>query len=219
MPERTPLTDEQLAALMGPLNGARVQSRNQGGRALSYLAGWDVKATLVRVFGFGGFSSEVLETKVLEINRIPISTTDAPTSNTTSHVQVEVLAQVTVRLEIHQLGAVYTETAASSQKGRDVGEVADFAIKTAATDALKRCAINLGTQFGLSLYDNSSRTEVIRRIFAPGQEWPKVTEPTEEQQKTLSHSLGQRTDGDPSADASADETPADAGREWPGEQA
>jgi hypothetical protein len=36
-----------------------------------------------------------------------------------------------------------------------------MAVKTAESDALKRAAINLGTQFGLSLYDNGSRNDVV----------------------------------------------------------
>jgi hypothetical protein len=36
-----------------------------------------------------------------------------------------------------------------------------MAIKTAESDALKRAAINLGTQFGLSLYNNGSLRDVI----------------------------------------------------------
>lgn len=182
-----PLTQEQLIVLMGSLNPRRVSSRNQGGRSLSYLEAYDVKATLIRIFGFGGFDSEVTETKVLEINRIQ----PGEGSNRSEHVQIEVLAQVTLRLTIHQTGSVYSETAVASQKGRDVGEVTDFAVKTAASDALKRCAINLGTQFGLSLYNNGSTEEVVRRVFAPGQEWGGQPAPaTPEQQDVLARSLG-----------------------------
>ena len=36
-----------------------------------------------------------------------------------------------------------------------------MAVKTAESDALKRAAINLGTQFGLSLYQNGSLRDVI----------------------------------------------------------
>jgi hypothetical protein len=36
-----------------------------------------------------------------------------------------------------------------------------MAIKTAESDALKRAAINLGTQFGLSLYNNGSPKDVV----------------------------------------------------------
>ena len=56
------LSQEQVRALMGPLNPARVASRNQSGRDLSYLEAFDVKATLIRVFGFGNFDAETVET-------------------------------------------------------------------------------------------------------------------------------------------------------------
>jgi recombination DNA repair RAD52 pathway protein len=128
------------------------------------------------VFGFGGFSAEVLETKVLRMEK------DTPAysgsgSNRTRKTDDEgnpafnwtVVAQVTYRLTIHCLGAVYTETAAASQTGPDVGEVTDFAIKTAESDALKRAATYLGTQFGLSLYDSGTNIDVVRIIFEPQQ--------------------------------------------------
>ena len=46
------------------------------------------------------------------------------------------------------------------------GEAHDMAIKTAESDALKRAAINLGTQFGLSLYDEGSMKDVVGMTLA-----------------------------------------------------
>lgn len=183
----TQLTEGQMKVLMSPLNPARVQSRRQGGANLSYLAAYDVKATLIRLFGFGGFSSEVTESDIVEIIR-----TDAKDASGKDYVKIVALAKVTVRLTIHQTGAVYVESACASQTGRDVGEVADFAVKTAASDALKRCAINLGTQFGLGLYDGGSTSEVVSVVFAPGQEWTRDQAATPEQSETLAKSLGQK---------------------------
>jgi hypothetical protein len=57
---------------------------------------------------------------------------------------------------------------------------------------LKRCCINLGNQFGLSLYDQGSTRDVIRGVVPR----PKVlsTGPdeglTDEQKANLEHSLG-----------------------------
>lgn len=184
---------------MGNLHPARVKSRKQGGASLSYLEAYDVKAMLVRVFGFGGFDAEVIKTEVLEINRNP----EAKDTKGNVYTQIEALATSTVKLTIHADGwendkgewmyeddVTYIETAAASQKGRDVGEVVDFAIKTASSDALKRAAIYLGTQFGLSLYKDGSTSEVIRKIVAPGQEWPTKEELSEEQKQMLAESLG-----------------------------
>lgn len=157
-----PLTEEQLAILMRDLNKNRVSFRKQGGRQLSYLEAWDIKATLIRVFGFGGFSFDTTDVKVVDISH---NDPEKPNKATVSVL-------VTGRLTIPQLGATFTESAASSQAGsQGVGDVMDFAVKTATSDALKRCAIFLGTQFGLSLYDNGSTSEVIKTIVAPGQEY------------------------------------------------
>lgn len=159
-----PLTFEQQQALMAPLNPNRVSNRKQGNRQLSYLEAWDVKAALIRIFGFGGFDAEVLESEVLRMDRVP---------KNSGGEQWEVVCKATMRLHIHALNATYTEVAISSQRGPDIGEVADFAVKTSESDALKRAAINLGTQFGLSLYDNGSRSDVVRVVFDPEQRWPR----------------------------------------------
>lgn len=188
------ITQEQLKILMGDLNPSRVSKRKQGGRDLSYVEAWDVKATLIRVFGFLGFSADLLDSEVLEINRNP----EAKDSKGSTYTQIEALAKATIRLTIHgEKDVTYTETAAASQKGRDVGEVVDFALKTAESDALKRAAIYLGTQFGLSLYQDGSTREVIKVIVAPDQTWPNeeskkmtASKTTEEAKKALEESLG-----------------------------
>ena len=177
-----PPTPRQLEILTSGLNKARISSRKQGGRDLSYLEAWDVKATLIRMFGFGGFSADVVEAKIVDLNK--------EATNSRGEPNIEVCAQATVRLHIKQFDCTYTETAIASQKGKEIGEVADFAMKTAESDALKRCAIYLGTQFGLSLYDNSSTNDIVRIIVSPDQEWPPKKEVTEEQAQTLQRALG-----------------------------
>lgn len=155
------LSKEQISALMSPLNPGRVQSRGQSGRSLSYLAAYDVKATLIRVFGFGGFSAETIDTHVLALEQYPDK--DGKLGNWTA------TAVCTVRLTIHSLGCIYTESASSSQVNPQPGEAADFAIKTAESDALKRAATYLGTQFGLGLYDQGSTKEVVHTLIEPTQ--------------------------------------------------
>lgn len=157
------LTEQQLAILMNSLNPSRVAKRSQGGSQLSYLEAWDVRATLIRVFGFGGFDAEVVDSKIVHHT----------TKTSQGGKEQDVIAcQATVRLHIKQLDATYSETAAATQTGsQGFGDVLDFCLKTAVSDALKRCAINLGTQFGLSLYQKGSTSEIIRTIVAPGQEF------------------------------------------------
>lgn len=173
-----PLSTVQRKALTGTLNKKRVSNRSQGGRQLSYLEAWDVRTALIRVFGFGGWSGEVTQQEIVEIARdIPRVDKDG---NQTGVTKFRCAVWVRYELTIHQTGAVYTELAAASQSGADIGEVLDFAFKTAASDAMKRAAMNLGTQFGLSLYDNGSTSDVVKLSLAPGQEWPPKEENVEE---------------------------------------
>jgi hypothetical protein len=62
--------------------------------------------------------------------------------------------------------AIYTEAAVGdSQNNPSRADAHDMAIKTAESQAFKRCAINLGDQFGLSLYNNGSTSSVVRAII------------------------------------------------------
>lgn len=162
MTTQQPLTPQQVGVLMGDIHPSRVKELSQGGRKFSYVEAYDIRATLTRLFGFGGFSIEVTEYTIQSIER------DIPKSNggTTAF---RVTATATTRLTIPQLGCVYTETAAANQSGSEPGAVMDFAIKTAASDALKRCGANLGTQFGLSLYSNGMRSDIVQVLFDPDQ--------------------------------------------------
>lgn len=159
--EQIPLTVEQLKALHADLHPGRVSQRSGGGgNTLHYLEAWDVKAMLIRVFGYAGFSADVTESEIVQIIPDPENAK-----------RYTVLAKCTVRITIHQTGATYTETAAASQTGaQGIGEVTDFALKTAESDALKRAAIYLGSQFGLSLYRGGQTGDVVRRVFSPDQE-------------------------------------------------
>lgn len=170
---RVELTAQQMGALMAPLSQGRVASRSQGGATLSYVEAWDIKACLIRVFGFGGFSAEVVDSKIVQIRE---SATMPQHANKDGGAKTpQVIAQSTVKLTIFGVGpfgqdAVYSETAIGVNSGWDIGDVADNAMKSASSDALKRCAIYLGTQFGLSLYNNGSREDVVRVILEPEQQ-------------------------------------------------
>ena len=144
------LTHEQYEQLLKPLNPSRVAKRNQAGRSLSYLEAWDVKAHLIRIFGFGGWSWHV-------------STADQVFEQEKDgkwNVGYKVIGTLTVG------DAVYTEAAVGSSTLPSRGEAHDMAVKTAESDALKRAAINLGTQFGLSLYNNGDLNDVVKKTLS-----------------------------------------------------
>lgn len=161
----TPLTPLQFMALAASrLEPDRVATR----QGLSYIEAWDAKAMLLRVFGFGGYSYTISKAEIIQIER------DVPNSNGGT-TNFRVTAQIVGELYIPQLEATYGGTAVASQSGSQIGEVADFALKTADSDAFKRCTINLGTQFGLSLYasdkDHVHYADVVGTVYAPGFEF------------------------------------------------
>jgi hypothetical protein len=163
-------TAEQLVTMMQPLSQNRVSHRKQGTASLSYVEAHDIKNMLIRLFGFGGFDSEVIASD--------IKTGEWFVNEKSGKDNVKVLATATVRITLHPPAREtainfppvrYAETAASSQTGADEGDTADFAVKTAESDAFKRAAIFLGSQFGLSLYANGSRDDQVVMIFEPTQ--------------------------------------------------
>jgi recombination DNA repair RAD52 pathway protein len=182
------LTAKQYETLRKPLNGTRVAHRSQGGKQLSYLESWDVRAHLIRVFGYANFDVNVLDSQY-------VTTREYQSTGDTPKPMVEVIYTAKVQLAVRDANGMplcrYTEGAAGSASGPAsmLGEHHDNALKTAASDALKRCAINLGTQFGLSLYDNGSTRDVVRGTLVEpdGYEKPPTTD---EATAALQHSLG-----------------------------
>lgn len=183
-------TERQREVLAQRLNASRIASRQQGGKTLSYLEAWDVKAHLIRVFGYGNFDAELLDYKHIATREYQRDGKD----------MVEVVYSAKVRLEIREdliptdpnawpRVCTYTEAACGSASGpvNMLGEHHDNALKTAESDALKRCATYLGNQFGLSLYDNGNRGDVVKgTILDP----PKQEAVTTEQMQNIKDSLG-----------------------------
>lgn len=187
-------TPEQYEVLLRPLRPSRVATRKQGGKDLSFLEAWDVRAHLIRVLGFGNFDAEVLDARHLFTR--DYGSDDRPMQE----IAYQVLFRLTVRNPDGKQVAVYSEASVGSASGGSgFGDLHDNALKSAASDALKRCAINLGTQFGLSLYDNGTKADVVRTTIvkpetpeqdqATGQE-AAGDDLTDDQAETLARSLG-----------------------------
>lgn len=142
--------------LLKGINPNRVSKRQGGGgKSLSYVEAWDIKAHLNRIFGFCNWSSDVIESSLAFEEQNGKGNWD-------------VGYKVTLRLRIHgndplsMNDATYTEAAVGSASLPRRGDAHDMAIKTAESDALKRAAINLGDQFGLSLYNNGAVAPVVQ---------------------------------------------------------
>ncbi|HEY8700471.1 MAG TPA: Rad52/Rad22 family DNA repair protein [Arthrobacter sp.] len=146
----TYLTETQMGQLLRPLNARRVhQSQGQ-----THMEAYDIRAHLNRIFGFGRWSGDVIEmTLVAENYGKSNKGSDAVT------VVYRAGYRLTIRAADGEPLATYTEYASGDAPNFPLfklGDAHDFAMKTAESQALKRAAINLGDQFGLSLYNKGS---------------------------------------------------------------
>jgi recombination DNA repair RAD52 pathway protein len=213
--DRGHITPQQYAALMSPIRPHRIAKRSQGGKDLSYLEAWDVRAHLLRTFGFGNFDAEVTEAQPVFERAVKIGSGDREKDG------IECAWQVTLRLVLRDGRGReicrFSESSVGSATGSvNYGDLHDNAIKQAASDALKRCAINLGSQFGLSLYDNGSTREVVKTtlVTPKGMEAATPQEATDaplsdEAAQALKDSLGATEVAPAPQQAAEDSPPAD----------
>jgi len=135
--------EEQKKLLNQKINKDNVSFRSGGGgQKLAYVESWHVIKEANRIFGFDGWSSETLETSLV-----------AEDSKCVSYI-------AKVRITV---GNVIREgTGAGHGRMGGVGDKHESAIKEAESDARKRCLMQFGDSFGLSLYDKGkawSKTE------------------------------------------------------------
>jgi hypothetical protein len=159
----TRLTEQQVGFLLQPISGNRVRNL----RGMSHLEAWDVRRQLIRIFGFEGFTVETLS---LELAHERGDQRKKKNSNDT-YTAWTIVYRAQVRLTIRDVNgqpvAVFEDAAAGDAVNQpSVGDAHDLAMKTALSQALKRCAVNLGDQFGLSLYNDGSQNAVVMRSLA-----------------------------------------------------
>ena len=126
--------EEQKKLLNQKINKDNVSFRSGGGgQQLAYVESWHVIKEANRIFGFDGWSSETLETSLVSED-----------SKCVSYI-------AKVRITV---GNVIREgTGAGHGRMGGIGDKHESAIKEAESDARKRCLMQFGDSFGLSLYD------------------------------------------------------------------
>lgn len=179
------LATEQVDALLAPLDQRRVRSV-QGN---SHLEAWDVRRHLLRVFGWGGWDFDVLSCDCILERSAWSEKPDEPFKG-----RHTVIYRVTARLTIRdKQGAELAHwddgATGDSTNQPSLGDAHDQALKTAMSQALKRCAVNLGDRFGLSLYAKGSTAAVVGKSLAHES---AVTHPVSEE---VTH--GEMVDGAP----------------------
>lgn len=171
-----------------------VFTRSQGGKTFTYLAQHAVRTELIRVFGFDGWEGKVVDADLLLHKTVADGKWVAAW---------RVRYQLTVRWQADDEGrysfatSTWCEDAVGQAHGSSPTDVLDQALKSAASDAMKRCAMNLGSRFGIGLYFDGYRGEVVRST-------PQTTgvPPT---------SGGAETDGTPEVGTTGDEVSSPPG--------
>ncbi len=149
-------TAEQVAQLLRPVNGSRVL---RDGKGHSHVSQQDVVAHLIRCFGFGGFDVEVLSC-VLVFE-------DARADNLSRFdVCYRALVRLTVRDAAGDTVCTYEDGSTATAMNQTRGDAHDLAYKSAISLAKKRAAVNLGDQFGLSLYNKGQVEALVRGTLA-----------------------------------------------------
>lgn len=213
------LTNEQITQLLTPLPESRVRHN----RGQAYVEAWDVRRWLIRIFGFGGWSFEVVESQL--VRELEHKNGDKSRWTAVYRVTGRLIIRDTAGREVMRFedGA-----AASSDNQPNIGDAHDNALKGAMSGALKRCAVNLGDQFGLSLYNNGGIDPVVIRTIVqrtagaepvglptdPPVQGEQATEPAEPAESDGAEPDQAGPQAEPALTAPAEEPPA-AGPEDP----
>jgi hypothetical protein len=122
-------------------------------RGHAHLQGWDVRRALTRIFGFGGWSDQVLELTCLREQGVVVPPSDTSEGGLRWWVTYRAQVRLIVRVpDGRTLGFWDDVSVEEASKQVTYGVAHDLASKAAVTGALKRAAVNLGDQLGISLY-------------------------------------------------------------------
>ncbi|WP_109527164.1 MULTISPECIES: Rad52/Rad22 family DNA repair protein [Nocardia] len=170
-----PFTEAQINQLLAAVNPVRVM---RDGKGNAHLPQQDVLAHLTRIFGFGAFDYEMLSCELVFEQQHRKRNGETPDG------RFDVCYKATMRLTVRDPeGNVVCRfedgsTGDSSNQTRADGH--DLAMKSAISLAKKRCAIALGDQFGLSLYNKGQTTALVKntliRPSADTAETPEVAD-------------------------------------------
>jgi hypothetical protein len=187
------LNAKQVEQLLRPVNPKRVQKDNSG---MSHLAAYDVSAHLTRIFGFGGWEKRITALELVSEQGIE--------KGSRTGWWVTYRCQMTLIVKDPAGNVVWSNDDGATGSASNLpskGDAHDFALKNAISYALKRCAKDLGDQFGLSLYNKGSMTALVGKVLAADDETPADVE------SVITTELHPDTEDAP-PDAPADEAPA-----------
>lgn len=150
------LNGKQVAQLLLPINERRVL---KDGKSHSHVSQQDILAHLIRVFGFGNFDITVLAAEpVFEQERA----TNEGVGTNRWDVCYRAMVRLTIRDEHGATVCSYENGSTATAQNQTRGDAHDLAYKSAISLSVKRAAIPLGDQFGLSLYNKGQTAPLVR---------------------------------------------------------
>ena len=180
-------TDEQLELLNSPLLAENVKHREAyGSGKLSYIAGFHAIDMANKIFGYDGWSTEILILK--EVNRV--SYIKPPyNSGDKEKPMVSIAYMCNLRLTVTTddgKEVVKEDTGFGDGVAGDtpsgMHSAIELASKESVTDAIKRCLRAFGNQFGNSLYDKDGGAPIEEEAYVASK---VITEEQLDELKTL----------------------------------
>lgn len=152
---------EQVEVLLRPINPKRVYQA----QGHSHVAAHDVVAHLTRMFGFDGWDKQIIELTCVR-ERLGH---DTKADKKNWYVTYRCTLRLTVYSPDGNVAKIIEEAATGSAANQpEYGDAHDLAMKNAISYAIKRCAKDLGDQFGLSLYEKGSTGALVKKIVDTG---------------------------------------------------
>ena len=146
---------KQTLQLLQPIHKSRVLL---DGKNHPHVSQQDITAHLIRIFGFGNFDTDILETTcVFEQQR----SDDKGKLTNRWDVCYRAKVRLTVRDADGNEVCHYEDGSTATAQNQARGDAHDGAFKSALSLAKKRAAVYLGDQFGLSLYNKGQMTALV----------------------------------------------------------
>jgi recombination DNA repair RAD52 pathway protein len=145
----------QTKQLLQPIRDTRVM---KDGKGHAHVSQQDITAHLIRVFGFGSFDTDVIKVEcIFEQERA----NDKGEGTNRWDVCYRALLRLTIRDADGNEVCHYEDGSTATAQNQTRGDGHDLAYKSALSLAKKRTAINLGDQFGLSLYNKGQLSALV----------------------------------------------------------
>lgn len=146
------------------------------GKNHPHVSQQDITAHLIRIFGFGNFDTDILETAcVFEENVRDKKTGEINPDRWNVCYRAKV--RLTIRDENGNEVCHYEDGSTATAQNQSRGDAHDGAFKSALSLAKKRAAVYLGDQFGLSLYNKGQMNALVKGTLV----LPEVEEGADEE--------------------------------------